>query len=733
MMKRLAGGKTSRRILSSYLLVSLVPILFLGIVFSLQQFRSERAALLNQYEKSTSQAALSFDRMIDDIQSIASHFSVQYAAGEFEDPALMHLQFIAYTESFGLPGNLFFYKRGEQSIQSVDGEIDYSAFMTMYGFGNELNMVSFYTKLNTTVSAQYLPSKGFDGASHYFIYMQPVPMLSNTPEGVLIYILNLDSIHAAMLDSLGNFEGCFAVFTADHQNVYLLNETSWQNPNDLSLTLNQTRGTSWQRRSVRGSTFETLRVITDKRGFAYALALSEEWLFAPLRRKITAYGAIIAAFMLLAGGVALLIARSQYRPVEKLAASLSIDQEDDGALFDAINHSLREIRNENENLVLQLHSYTQDARSRFLGDLVTGKILEPDALALAMRASGIRFSATYFCVMVFNVRSEERRGREHDPELYFTEADFPGGRAFALPIDSENRLALLVNTENQSEKALLRTAELFRSRLNSLMFDSAPDFGVSSVRGDLLRVGRQLFEAFAALENKTSIYAVRSGNSLQSELQEAELFRQSLLYGNEQSVNRSLSHILDVADREHWALDRRQMLYFRLVNTLVNVSFEKGLSIDPSELTALASAASRSELEAALSARAHWLCAHMEEQKNQAGQALNQRIIDFIYEHFTDNMLSLDMVADAFSLSESTVRKVVRETTGTTFSNYVTTLRLSFVKKQLAETELPVKTIAEHAGYIDVSSFTRKFRTLEGVTPGQYRAAIHGNGNHELE
>ena len=43
------------------------------------------------------------------------------------------------------------------------------------------------------------------------------------------------------------------------------------------------------------------------------------------------------------------------------------------------------------------------------------------------------------------------------------------------------------------------------------------------------------------------------------------------------------------------------------------------------------------------------------------------------------------------------------------------------IKEELIETDLPIKEIIRNNGYYDVSNYTRKFRKIVGVTPGQYR------------
>lgn len=95
-----------------------------------------------------------------------------------------------------------------------------------------------------------------------------------------------------------------------------------------------------------------------------------------------------------------------------------------------------------------------------------------------------------------------------------------------------------------------------------------------------------------------------------------------------------------------------------------------------------------------------------------------------IINHFAVNPLTVVSVAEHFGISESMMRRVAKEATGTSFANYVTTLRFAQIKSRLAETNLPIKDIVEGAGYMDVSSYTRKFKATEGVTPGQYRAML---------
>ena len=81
----------------------------------------------------------------------------------------------------------------------------------------------------------------------------------------------------------------------------------------------------------------------------------------------------------------------------------------------------------------------------------------------------------------------------------------------------------------------------------------------------------------------------------------------------------------------------------------------------------------------------------------------------------------MEMVANQFNISASYLGRIVREETGNTFNQYITALRLEEAKRLLRDTDEKVKDIVSKVGYVDVANFIRKFKTIENVTPNQYR------------
>ncbi len=101
-------------------------------------------------------------------------------------------------------------------------------------------------------------------------------------------------------------------------------------------------------------------------------------------------------------------------------------------------------------------------------------------------------------------------------------------------------------------------------------------------------------------------------------------------------------------------------------------------------------------------------------------ESLDAAVIDFIDNHYRENVICLNMVSEHFGLTNGQVSRIVREMTGKNFSAYVTEKRIEKSRKLLQENKMTINEISDYLGFSYPYYFIRKFRELEGVTPGQY-------------
>jgi AraC family transcriptional regulator len=95
---------------------------------------------------------------------------------------------------------------------------------------------------------------------------------------------------------------------------------------------------------------------------------------------------------------------------------------------------------------------------------------------------------------------------------------------------------------------------------------------------------------------------------------------------------------------------------------------------------------------------------------------------ELLHARFDEN-LTLTEIAAAVCVHPVYLARVFREQYGCTIGEYTRQLRIELACRQLATSDTPLVAIALTTGFADQSHFTKTFKRLVGVTPGQFRAA----------
>ena len=98
----------------------------------------------------------------------------------------------------------------------------------------------------------------------------------------------------------------------------------------------------------------------------------------------------------------------------------------------------------------------------------------------------------------------------------------------------------------------------------------------------------------------------------------------------------------------------------------------------------------------------------------------NRRVLSYISSHYTEK-LTLQEMADTFGMSYKYFSRYFAKKFQTTFSDYVTGLRIEHAENLLSSTSLPVTDVALQSGFNNISFFIRYFKRVYGVSPLKYR------------
>ena len=98
-----------------------------------------------------------------------------------------------------------------------------------------------------------------------------------------------------------------------------------------------------------------------------------------------------------------------------------------------------------------------------------------------------------------------------------------------------------------------------------------------------------------------------------------------------------------------------------------------------------------------------------------------------IEQRYSDN-LTLDELSEEIKISSCYLSRLFKEKTGKSFSDYLTSQRLSAARTLLSETDYRIKEICYSVGYTDQRYFARVFSREFGITPTEFRN-IHTKDN----
>ena len=99
---------------------------------------------------------------------------------------------------------------------------------------------------------------------------------------------------------------------------------------------------------------------------------------------------------------------------------------------------------------------------------------------------------------------------------------------------------------------------------------------------------------------------------------------------------------------------------------------------------------------------------------------LENEIIDYVKANCRKS-LSLQTIAEKFSLPAMIISKIIKKKTGKKFNDYFNYLRIEYAKTLIASENMKITAICEESGYADYGYFIEKFKEFTGVSPSEYK------------
>lgn len=108
------------------------------------------------------------------------------------------------------------------------------------------------------------------------------------------------------------------------------------------------------------------------------------------------------------------------------------------------------------------------------------------------------------------------------------------------------------------------------------------------------------------------------------------------------------------------------------------------------------------------------------QQKNAVKRQNLQAVKEYLDGHYASR-ITLDMLSERFFINKFYLTRIFKEQFGESVTGYLLQVRITQAKQRLRFTNQSIEEIAHECGMHDANYFSRVFKKVEGVSPGEFR------------
>ncbi len=262
------------------------------------------------------------------------------------------------------------------------------------------------------------------------------------------------------------------------------------------------------------------------------------------------------------------------------------------------------------------------------------------------------------------------------------------------------------------------------------------DFGIGRTYKGLEDLKRSYHEAVTAVEyaNRIEGGQVVHITDLQDEeprreypLKEKNAFLSAIRMGDSVKAQDQLQKLMSLLFSYGSETDKLQKVRtYELLGTMVESAIAGGGDVDEllelSEKLFSESAIIRSQAQLLewLKSRTEDIIQIVSRSHSNRSKNLVIKAKEYINEHYAE-AISVKDVADAVCISESYFKSIFKKSSGYSYSEYLTVVRMNQAKNLLNTTEKSVTEIALDVGYQTPNSFSSLFKRETGMSPTQWK------------
>jgi YesN/AraC family two-component response regulator len=649
----------------------------------------------------------------------------------------------AFTEE------LMIYYRNYDTIFSPFGSC-YLSTLTKYiyildekkekQFNGDLNNI----KIPTIKPAERINLNGQN--MELLTYMYPITRITSDPYAVVIFFIKKDVFEDMIKNILGDLPG--SVFITDKSKNVLVSTNNKrfdilkQQPDFLTKDYPE----GLYHANLQGKNLAVISVKSDYTNWMFTSVIENSYLYKKAAYMRTIIGVIVLGVFTFGIFVIIIMASKNYEPVKNLLKTINGylvagEREKYMDEFELINHTVASAINQNQDLREEVNSQKPLIKGQLLSRLLLEKIKDKDSLEKQLKHLQINLSGPFYAVAVMEIIESEGTYRDNIFVLLKEHFDVENS-SYVIDFLHDKSIAIIMNLKDKDETKEYQKnharniKDIVESRIGTECV-----IGIGTVGSSIEHLNHSFIEAKAALNysflkgleriiffeniisSEKQVYWYPAANQLR--------FIQSLKQGSKILASDTLNEMMNDIDKSEADQTIIKYVCYDIINMLIKAVNELGISGVDKDIERLMKFSSLKDLRTKLICFCDKLCDLVDDRKKNKDEGLYKNIMEYIDSNYEKYDLSLEGLADKFQLPAYHLSRFLKEQSGYTFTEYVTKLRMERAKLFLSNSAKPIKEIVAEVGYTDLTNFMRRFKQIEGITPGQYRKINASENNNE--
>lgn len=714
-------NKLFYRYLISYVLIMLIPT----IIFTAYINQALLSRLRSQYMEDTAQTLNQFrfstDKNIAQLQMIRDHILSRTDIVTYKNlenisaSRTIISELKKYSVSNPFISDLLFYLEGDSYIYTSGSTYPLDAFFSNNIYYQNWSPDDFLDMVSNTFSLSIRPEEtiSLNGLTMNVVTIL-YPVQVNNTKAVLLFLVDSSNLH-----------------TNDPASAYLIRDAGGNTifsrfPDSFPASL----GEIYENQSH----YLICSQASEEIGWEYVKIVSIQDVYGDFY-KIQRTFYYLFLLILAAGGIFIYFSMFlNYNPLHKLkefTESILDGHNREQDEIQSITGALNQLIHENSELKDQTWN---SERIHFLRQLLKGRISKSEQTQEQIEALSLsKLLNPYYFVIVLCIKAADRSQELPDPYFlenqmnrfmpgYILEHSEGGKYVFLGSLSSPDSLAYfhhILDIQDSLHKALHMDVALASSRIYSGMEQISKCYLEASLAVDYRFIkGPNCVIDSSQLALNEEIGAVYPQQLF-------EKLNYQIKSGDADSIQEILNEIIAYIKTSDLPLYYAKGLCYQLINNVSSIIEHINHDLTPrrnklSYATVLADFDTAEELMDAVRNISLNICSYIRNEKQEGESRILTDIKSYIDQQALDCSFSVQNMAEHFQMSQPAISAFFKYHCGITIIEYVTNIRMQRATELLLEERLTINDIVTAVGYLNTSSFIRKFKSIYGLTPGQY-------------